>query len=96
MDFVGLIYMGLGFCGVLLSLFGWSHNNLSKRLDKLAIDLQARKTDADIRVLINDKIEPYRVELKNLSKQLDIISHQYADLDRKIDSVINTLSKNAV
>lgn len=96
MDTVSNIYMFVGVLVGIISLFGYSHSSLSKRLDKLAIDLQERKTDADIRVLIQDKIEPYRVELKNLSKQLDIISHQYQELDRKLDTVISTLSKNSV
>lgn len=83
-----------GIVGVVLGLFGWSHSNLSKRLDKLSMDLQERKTDADIRVLISDKMEPYKVELKSLSKQLDIISHQYAELDKKLDSLLDAVRKS--
>lgn len=93
MDFLQSLYTITGIMGCVLGIFAWSHNSLSNRLDKLALDLQERKTDADIRILINDKIEPYRVELKNLSKQLDLISHQYSELDRKLDSVLDFIRK---
>lgn len=93
MDFVGVAYMGFGIFAVILSCFGWSHSNLSKRLDKLSIDMQARKTDADIRVLLNDKIEPYKIQLQALGKQLDLIAHQYNELDKKLDTVLLELQK---
>lgn len=96
MDALSNIYMLVGIFGVVISLFGYSHANLSKRLDKLAIELQDRKTDADIRILISDKMEPYKVELKSLSKQLDIISRQYAELDKKLDTVLAHIRSNVV
>lgn len=77
-----------GVISVLLSFFGWSHANLSKRIEKLSSDIQTRKTDADLRVLISDKLEPYRVELSSITKQIDMISHQYQELDRKLDSIL--------
>lgn len=94
MDFIGVAYMGFGIFGVILGCFGWSHANLSKRLDKLSIDMQERKTDADIRVLISDKIEPYKIQLQGLGKQLDMIAHQYSELDKKLDSLISTVQKS--
>lgn len=77
-----------GVCGILMALFGWSYNTLAKRVDKLALDVQARKTDADIRILINDKLEPFKIQLETLSKQLGMMERQYNDLDHKIDMIL--------
>lgn len=96
MGFSELVSIIIAVSSGLLGLFAWSHSSLSKRLDKLSIDLQERRTDADIRILIQDKIEPYKVELQNLSKQLDLISHQYRELDKKLDSVLDATRKTHV
>ena len=82
------VYMFAGVFSVFLSAFGYSHSALSKRIDKLSSDIQTRKTDADLRVLISDKLEPYRVEMSSITKQIDTISHQYQELDRKLDSIL--------
>ncbi len=94
---VSNVYMFIAALAGIISLFGYSHANLSKRLDKLAIDMQARKTDADLRILLDDKIQPYKMEVKWLTQQIEVINRQYSDLDKKLDSIqhlLTTLSIN--
>ena len=69
MDFSDITAVIIAISSGLMGLFAWSHSSLSKRLDKLAIDLQDRKTDADIRILIQDKMQPFSLELKFLAQQ---------------------------
>lgn len=92
MDFSDITAVIIAISSGLMGLFAWSHSSLSKRLDKLAIDLQDRKTDADIRILIQDKMQPFSLELKFLAQQIDHISRQYVDLDKKLDLIQSSLT----
>lgn len=94
MNFAEVIYALAAASVALVGLFGWNYSTLSKRIDRLAVEVTARKTDADLRVLISDKLEPYSVRLDAMSKEILNISHQYSELDRKIDSIISMVRHN--
>ncbi len=93
MDNVAFVLVAVTICGIILTFFGWSHQSLSSRVDNLAIEMKTRKTDDEVRVLFDDKIEPHQVRLRGLSKQIDSIAAQYTELDRKIDVIIEALAK---
>jgi hypothetical protein len=81
MDAVEFVFVAVTICGVIMAFFGWSHQTLSARMDVLTIDMQARKTDDEVRILLNDKFEVYKFQLEHLSNQMH-------ELDRKIDSML--------
>lgn len=91
MDFLEAIYTISAVVALLMGLFGWNYSTLYKKVEKLNVQMAAAKTDADLRILISDKLEPYAIRLENMSKEIINISYQYAELDRKLDSLISLI-----
>lgn len=78
----------LGGMTTLVGLFGWSHKSLRTRMDGVELKVHDRPTDQEVRTLVLDKLEPYRVEYLSLSRRMDEVRHQQLELDKKMQRVL--------
>ena len=72
----------------LVGLFGISHRGLQTRMDKLEREVLKRITDAGLRTIISDKLQPLSVEFESIFQRIGELRADYKDLDNKLDHLI--------
>lgn len=87
--------LGLLISGILglVGLFGWSHKTMRERINSLQAQANQRISEPEVRLLIDDKLAPHRVEYIALSQRLGELRDFYRDLDHKLDLVLEICSK---
>lgn len=79
----------IGFAG----LFGWTRQALSLRLEKLEAQMAQFPSRSELRVLVDDKLAPQKVENATLARRLDELQDQAAALDEKVDRLLEICVK---
>ncbi len=82
-----LLALALGLVG----LFGWSHRNLTRKIDELERLLLRAPQEAEVRRLIDDKLAPFKVEtiasMRRIDEMYNSITAMYAKLDYLVEQV---------
>ena len=79
---------------LLVGLFGWSHNALRTQTDKLQQELDTKFNETQLRLFLQDKLEPFRVELNSIDKQLNAMDQQYNLINAKLDQLYLLICKH--
>jgi hypothetical protein len=76
-----------------IGLFGWSHSALKRRMDVIEMQLNRKLEMDDVRLTIEDKLAPYKVEYESLSRRLDEIREDQQQLNKNVEHLIRMCAK---
>lgn len=82
-----------GLAAAFVGLFGWSHNGLTKRLTKVEDEIADKPDISEIRLLVEDKLAPQKLELHLMHSSIDDLRASYRALDKKLDKVLDICTR---
>lgn len=74
-----------------LGLFGWSHQNLSKRISDMEHQMSKIVPEPKVRQLIDDKMAPVQVEYRAIHHRMDELRTHNKLLEEKMEKVLDIL-----
>lgn len=74
-----------------IGLFGWSHQNLNRKIAELTMKTNAIVPEEKIRQTIDDKLAPFSIEYRALSLRIDELKNTNQNLEHKIEKMLDLL-----
>jgi len=90
MEILAELVVGIVF--LLVGAVGFIYKSLSSRLARVEHNVSKKPYKEEVRCLISDRLEPYKVELRAISRRIDELYVNQKAIEAKMDRIIELLT----